>query len=102
MSKSINKSEFINRLNGRCDNVFDADTTESSVNELLSIMKQSLAKNERIEVRGFGSFSLNHRKPRIARNPKTGQQVKVGAKAIPHFKPGKALRENVNDSALMD
>ncbi len=95
MSNSINKSEFINKLNNRCDEVSDSDV-EFAVNEILMMMKNTLAKGERVEVRGFGSFNLNYRKPRTARNPKTGEQVKVGAKAIPHFKPGKALRESVN------
>ncbi len=95
MSKSINKSEFINKLTKRCDEVSDSDV-EFAVNEILMMMKNTLAKGERVEVRGFGSFNLNYRKPRTARNPKTGEQVKVGAKAIPHFKPGKALRESVN------
>ncbi len=101
MSTSINKSEFINRLSERCDYVSEANV-EYAVNELFNMIKTTLAKDERVEVRGFGSFALNHRNARTARNPKTGEQVKVGAKAIPHFKPGKALREAVNDSALLD
>ncbi|MFI8038632.1 HU family DNA-binding protein, partial [Acinetobacter baumannii] len=51
-----------------------------------------------IEIRGFGSFALHHREPRVGRNPKTGKSVDVAAKAVPHFKPGKALRDAVNES----
>jgi integration host factor subunit beta len=61
-------------------------------------MAQSLATNERIEVRGFGSFSLHHRKPRIGRNPKTGEAVSLTEKYVPHFKPGKELRDRVDTS----
>jgi integration host factor subunit beta len=63
-------------------------------------MGQSLSENERIEVRGFGSFSLHHRKPRMGRNPKTGAAVSLTEKYVPHFKPGKELRDRVDDSRL--
>ena len=53
---------------------------------------------ERIEIRGFGSFSLHYRPPRIGRNPKTGDAVTVASKYVPHFKPGKEMRERVNES----
>lgn len=101
MNKSINKSEFIGRLSECYDYANESDV-EYAVNELLTMIKTALANDKRVEVRGFGSFTLNRRDARLARNPKTGEQVQVGAKAIPHFKPGKALRENVNDSALID
>ena len=63
---------------------------------MLDHMSDSLANGERIEIRGFGSFSLHYRAPRIGRNPKTGESVELSAKYVPHFKPGKELRELVN------
>lgn len=61
-------------------------------------MAQTLQKGERIEIRGFGSFSLHFRAPREGRNPKTGETVKLDGKYVPHFKPGKELRERVNEA----
>ena len=61
-------------------------------------MSEVLAKGERIEIRGFGSFSLHYRAPRVGRNPKTGDTVELSGKYVPHFKPGKDLRERVNES----
>ncbi|MEC9334194.1 MAG: integration host factor subunit beta, partial [Pseudomonadota bacterium] len=66
--------------------------------ELLEQMAQTLQKGERIEIRGFGSFSLHYRAPRVGRNPKTGETVKLDGKYVPHFKPGKELRERVDAS----
>jgi integration host factor subunit beta len=66
------------------------------VKHLLEVMSDSLANGERIEIRGFGSFSLHFRPPRIGRNPKTGEAVALSGKYVPHFKPGKDLRERVN------
>ena len=60
-------------------------------------MSQSLADGERIEIRGFGSFCLHYRPPRIGRNPKSGEPVTLSEKHVPHFKPGKQLRERVNN-----
>ena len=65
--------------------------------DILEQMIQSLAKGRRIEIRGFGSFSLHYRAPRIGRNPKTGDQVELDGKYVPHFKPGKELRERVDN-----
>jgi integration host factor subunit beta len=59
-------------------------------------MSDSLASGERIEIRGFGSFSLHYREPRLGRNPKTGDTVDLSGKYVPHFKPGKELRDRVN------
>jgi integration host factor subunit beta len=70
---------------------------EFAVKGLIELMCQSLVTGERIEIRGFGSFSLHHRPPRMGRNPKTGEPVALPAKFVPHFKPGKELRERVND-----
>ena len=72
---------------------------ELAVKTLLEQMVEALATGERVEVRGFGSFSLHHRPPRTGRNPKTGETVEVGSKYVPHFKPGKELKERVNDAA---
>ena len=69
-----------------------------AVNCILELMTDSLLNNQRIEIRGFGSFSLHYRPPRNAHNPKTGEKVTTVAKYTPHFKPGKELRERVNES----
>ncbi len=71
---------------------------EYSVKVLIDTMTRSLARGQRIEIRGFGSFDLNHRPARIGRNPKTGEKVEVPEKYVPHFKPGKELRERVDQS----
>ncbi len=65
---------------------------------MLDHMTEALSNGDRIEIRGFGSFSLHYRAPRIGRNPKTGDSVTLSAKYVPHFKPGKDLREQVNES----
>lgn len=72
----------------------DADV---SVKEILEAIAGTLAKGHRVEIRGFGSFSLNYRPPRLGRNPKTGEKVEVGGKYVPHFKAGKELRERLLD-----
>lgn len=69
---------------------------ELAVKTMLEHMGQALSEGERIEIRGFGSFSLHYRSPRIGRNPKTGGAVTLPGKYVPHFKPGKELRERVN------
>jgi integration host factor subunit beta len=71
---------------------------ELSVKTLLEHMSSALSSGERIEIRGFGSFSLHYRPPRTGRNPKTGDAVELPGKYVPHFKPGKELRERVNES----
>ena len=78
-----------------------AKDVEHSVKVLVDTMTRSLAKGQRIEIRGFGSFNLNHRPARVGRNPKTGDKVEVPEKYVPHFKPGKELRERV-DQALQN
>lgn len=94
--KSImRKSDLINNLTSECQHL-DEKVVDDAVREIINLMIDALANDERIEIRGFGSFSLHHREPRQARNPRTGEIVMVGAKAVPHFKPGKALRELVN------
>ncbi|MCO6520955.1 MAG: integration host factor subunit beta [Snodgrassella sp.] len=78
--------------------VLNAKDVEQSIKILVDTMTRALAKGQRIEIRGFGSFDLNHRPARIGRNPKTGEKVSVPEKYVPHFKPGKELRERVNKS----
>jgi integration host factor subunit beta len=92
----MTKSELIERLADKMRQVPSKDV-ESSIKEMLEQMAQSLQKGERIEIRGFGSFSLHYRAPRVGRNPKTGETVKLDGKYVPHFKPGKELRERVNE-----
>lgn len=69
---------------------------ELAVKGIIEHMSQALASGERIEIRGFGSFSLHYRPPRIGRNPKTGESVALPGKYVPHFKPGKELRDRVD------
>ena len=91
------KSELIQRITERQDNLSLKDV-ELSVNHLLEVMSDTLSNGDRIEIRGFGSFNLHYRPPRRAHNPKTGERVFTEAKHTPHFKPGKELRDRVNDS----
>jgi integration host factor subunit beta len=93
----MTKSELIENLVDRHDQLSVKDI-ELSVKTMLDHMTESLAEGNRIEIRGFGSFSLHFRAPRTGRNPKTGESVSLDAKYVPHFKPGKELREQVNDS----
>jgi integration host factor subunit beta len=94
----MTKSELIEKLGDRLSHLSARDV-EQSIKEILELMAQSLSKGERIEIRGFGSFSLHYRAPRVGRNPKTGESVELSGKYVPHFKPGKELRERVNLSA---
>jgi integration host factor subunit beta len=91
----MTKSELIAALAASQPQLQPRDV-ELAVKELLEQMSAALASGERIEVRGFGSFSLHYRPPRTGRNPKTGETVSVPDKYVPHFKPGKELRERVN------
>lgn len=92
----MTKSELIAQLSAKQPQLQPRDV-ELAVKELLEQMSAALATGERIEVRGFGSFSLHYRPPRVGRNPKTGTAVQVPDKYVPHFKPGKELRERVNN-----
>ncbi len=91
----MTKSELIESLAIRQGHLAYKDV-ELAVKSLLEEMSQALATGERIEIRGFGSFSLHHRAPRMGRNPKTGEPVSLPGKSVPHFKPGKELRERVD------
>lgn len=94
----MTKSELIEYLARRQDHL-RAEDVDVAVKTLLDMMSNALAQGERIEIRGFGSFSLHFRPPRVGRNPKTGESVALPGKHVPHFKPGKELRERVNDAA---
>jgi integration host factor subunit beta len=92
----MTKSELIEKLSQRQSQLTYKDV-EFAVKTLTEQMAQTLSAGGRIEIRGFGSFSLHHRPPRIGRNPKTGEAVSLAGKYVPHFKPGKELRERVNN-----
>ena len=92
----MTKSELIEVLARKQTQLAYKDV-ELAVKTMLEHMAQSLSTGERIEIRGFGSFSLHFRPPRKGRNPKTGDSVDLNAKYVPHFKPGKELRERVNE-----
>ncbi|WP_040557559.1 integration host factor subunit beta [Reinekea blandensis] len=95
----MTKSELIERIVDRQGQLSVRDV-ELAIKTMLDHMAQALAEGERIEIRGFGSFSLHYRSPRVGRNPKTGESVELEGKYVPHFKPGKELRESVNESLL--
>ena len=91
----MTKSELIEAIAREQSHLAYKDV-ELAVKHMLEQMSQTLAGGERIEIRGFGSFSLHFRPPRMGRNPKTGEAVALSGKHVPHFKPGKELRERVN------
>lgn len=91
----MTKSELIAALAARYSQLAARDT-DYAVKTVLDAMTQALAEGQRIEIRGFGSFSLSERAPRVGRNPKSGEQVMVPGKQVPHFKAGKELRERVD------
>ncbi|MCJ7556481.1 MAG: integration host factor subunit beta [Gammaproteobacteria bacterium] len=91
----MTKSELIEIISQKQKHLPSKDV-ELAVKHLLEIMSDALAEGERIEIRGFGSFSLHFRPPRQGRNPKTGEAVSLAGKHVPHFKPGKDIRERVN------
>jgi integration host factor subunit beta len=93
----MTKSELIEEI-AKLQGHLEGKDVELAIKTLLEIMSNSLARGERIEIRGFGSFSLHHRAARIGRNPKTGEPVALAEKYVPHFKPGKELRERINQS----
>ncbi|MBX2807045.1 MAG: integration host factor subunit beta [Cellvibrionaceae bacterium] len=91
----MTKSELIERIVEKQEQLSVKDI-ELAVKMVLEYMSQVLASGKRIEIRGFGSFSLHYRQPRIGRNPKTGESVALEGKYVPHFKPGKELRDRVD------
>ncbi len=92
---AMTKSELIARLAERHPHLVAADA-ELAVKTIIDAMVNTLVGGERIEIRGFGSFTLNFRPPRLGRNPKTGDKVQVAGKYVPHFKAGKELRDRVD------
>ena len=95
----MTKSELIAQLAARHSQFSVADI-EMAVKTILDALAKNLSRGERIEIRGFGSFSLHFRPPRLGRNPKTGDSVALPGKYVPHFKPGKELRDRVNGAPV--
>ncbi len=93
--KTMTRSDLIERLAARNPSLSLQDADEA-VKTVLDTMSSGMALGHRIEIRGFGSFSLSHRPPRVGRNPKSGERVLVPAKHVPHFKAGKEMRERVD------
>ena len=93
--KMLTRSELIGRLSERNPRLPPRDADEA-VKCMLDTMTQALAEGGRVEIRGFGSFALNYRPPRVGRNPKSGERVHVPEKFVPHFKAGKELRSRVD------
>jgi integration host factor subunit beta len=94
----MTRSDLITAIASRFPNLMAKDA-EIAVKEILDAIGRSLAQGDRVEIRGFGSFSLNYRPARTGRNPRSGEAVPVPPKYVPHFKPGKDLRERVEASA---
>ena len=92
---AMTKSELIEAVASKQKHL-PAKDVELAIKHILELMSETLADGQRIEIRGFGSFSLHYRPPRTGRNPKTGEPVALAGKYVPHFKPGKDLRERVN------
>lgn len=97
----MTKSELIERISLGQKQLSPKDV-ELAVKMVIEYMANSLSLGERIEIRGFGSFSLHYREPRRGRNPKTGDAVDLSGKYVPYFKPGKEMRERVNQNAHQD
>jgi len=91
----MTRSELILALAARFPHLTNQDVAVATT-EIIDAISSALTTGQRIEIRGFGSFSLNHRPPRVGRNPKTGERVAVPARHVPHFKAGKELRERVD------
>ena len=91
----MTKSELIEQLAEQHPQLPIKDV-EAAVKSIIDNMAECLSTGDRIEIRGFGSFSLHYRAPRVGRNPKSGESVELDAKYVPHFKPGKELRERVD------
>jgi integration host factor subunit beta len=94
-SKHMTRSDLVEELAARFAQLTHRDA-ELAVKTVLDAMSDALVKGHRIEIRGFGSFSINRRPPRVGRNPRSGESVQIPEKRVPHFKPGKALREAVD------
>src|SRR5664279_2412032 len=97
----MTKSELIVRLAERFPQLVAKDA-DFAVKMILDALSEALSNGYRIEIRGFGSFALNYRPPRVGRNPKSGDKVSVPEKWVPHFKAGKELRERVDNALKAD
>jgi integration host factor subunit beta len=97
----MTKSELIERLSAKQTHLMQKDV-ELAVKLVLDQISIALAHDDRVEIRGFGSFALHHRPARVGRNPKTGDPVEIPPKRVPHFKPGKEMRERVNANAQLE
>lgn len=95
----MTKSELIEALSLKQTHLMQKDV-ELAVKLVLDQISNALSRQERVEIRGFGSFALHHRPARVGRNPKTGEPVRIPAKHVPHFKPGKEMRERVNEAGI--
>jgi integration host factor subunit beta len=91
----MTRSDLVEELAARFSQLTQRDA-EFAVKAILDAMNDALARGHRIEIRGFGSFSVTHRSPRMGRNPRSGESVAIPEKRVPHFKPGKALRQAVD------
>ncbi len=89
------KSDIVKRIADKYPHLYQRDV-ENIVNAILNEITEALANGNRVELRGFGAFSVKNRKPRIGRNPRTGESVQVGEKWVPFFKTGKELRQRLN------
>ena len=94
----MTRSDLVSELASKFSQLTHTDA-ESAVKTLLDAMSEALIKGHRIELRGFGTFTINRRAPRMGRNPRSGESVSIPEKRVPHFKPGKALREAVDQEA---
>ncbi|MDR2853437.1 MAG: integration host factor subunit beta [Burkholderiaceae bacterium] len=97
----MTRSDLIEELTARFPQLTQRDA-DCAVKAILDAMSDALVRAHRIEIRGFGSFTVTRRKPRIGRNPRSGERVTVPEKRVPHFKPGKALREAVDAGQAAD
>jgi integration host factor subunit beta len=92
---NINKKDLIELISKDQDQLPQRDI-DLAIKTIINSMLESLASGKRIEIRGFGSFALRYRKSRIGRNPKSGESVEIAERYVPHFKPGKKLKQKVN------
>jgi len=95
----MTRSDLVEELAARFSQLTQRDA-EFAVKAILDAMNDALVRGHRIEILGFGSFSVNYRPPRMGRNPRSGESVAIPEKRVPHFKPGKALRETVDQRTL--
>ena len=96
----MTRSDLVEALAQRFAQLNQRDA-EFAVKAILDVMGEALVGGNRIEIRGFGSFSVTHRPPRQGRNPRSGESVSIPEKRVPHFKPGKALREAVDEKTRL-